>query len=107
MDSLMEMEKRKRAVQEFTSVKNDLYPVFIKLDHLNILVVGAGNVALEKLHSILSNSPAARVRIVSPLVKNELRKFILDYPHSHLIEREFLPEDLDGRDLIFLATDDR
>jgi len=35
--------------------KNQLYPVFLKLEQLNILLVGAGNVGLEKLNSLLSN----------------------------------------------------
>lgn len=47
--------------------KNQLYPVFLKLEQLNTLLVGAGNVGLEKLHSLLSNSPEAKITIVAPI----------------------------------------
>jgi precorrin-2 dehydrogenase/sirohydrochlorin ferrochelatase len=29
--------------------RNELYPVFLKLNNLNVLIVGGGNVGLEKL----------------------------------------------------------
>ncbi len=29
--------------------RNELYPVFLKLHQLNVLIVGGGNVGLEKL----------------------------------------------------------
>ena len=41
-----------------TSIKgNDLFPIFLKLEHLNTLVVGGGNVGLEKISALLRNSP--------------------------------------------------
>ena len=33
------------------SKKNNLYPIFLKLDELNALVVGGGNVGLEKVNA--------------------------------------------------------
>ena len=54
--------------------KNQLYPVFLKLDQLELLLVGGGNVGLEKLHSLLANSPSAKVSIVAPEVKDEIKK---------------------------------
>ena len=45
--------------------KNHLYPVFLKLDQLRLLLVGAGNVGLEKLESLLANSPRTAVMIVA------------------------------------------
>jgi len=36
---------------------NKLFPVFLKLEHLRLLVVGGGAVGLEKLHAIVHNSP--------------------------------------------------
>jgi precorrin-2 dehydrogenase / sirohydrochlorin ferrochelatase len=32
--------------------RNELYPVFLKLHQLNVLIVGGGNVGLEKLSFI-------------------------------------------------------
>lgn len=85
--------------------KNQLYPVFLKLEQLRILLVGGGNVALEKLNSLLSNSPKARITVVAPLVKNEVKALLENYPDCSLKERTFEPRDIENKELIFLATD--
>lgn len=87
--------------------KNKLYPVFLKLDQLETLLVGAGHVALEKLHSLLSNSPEARMTIVAPQVKEEVRKLVAMHSSCTIMQREFETEDLAGKDLVILATDNR
>src|SRR6186713_64464 len=87
--------------------KNQLYPVFLKLDQLELLLVGGGNVGLEKLHSLLANSPEARVSIVAPAVKDEIKKLVFRHPSCNIIQRKFEKEDLKNKDLIILATDDR
>ncbi|APG60279.1 precorrin-2 dehydrogenase/sirohydrochlorin ferrochelatase family protein [Christiangramia salexigens] len=45
--------------------RNELYPVFLKVNKLNILVVGGGNVGHEKLHFLLKSSPNANVKVVA------------------------------------------
>jgi siroheme synthase-like protein len=90
---------------ETGSDKNHLYPVFLKLDQLKILLVGAGNVGLEKLQSLLSNSPNTRITVVAPFVKDELRNFLKDFPNCSIIQREFQFTDIENKELIFLATD--
>lgn len=87
--------------------KNQLYPVFLKLEQLNMLLVGAGNVGLEKLHSLLRNSPDAAITIVAPFIKPELRKFVTEYDNCKLLERKFEKDDLEGKELVVLATDDQ
>lgn len=92
---------------EQVKAKNELYPVFLKLEQLQILLVGAGNVGLEKLQSLLVNSPEASITIVAPVVKDELRVFIQAYSNCKLVERNFDETDLTGKELIVLATDDK
>jgi len=87
-------------------LKNQLYPVFLKLDQLNILLVGAGNVGLEKLHSLLSNSPEARISIVAPEIKEEVRRLVYKHPSCSIIQRQFEESDLTDKELVILATDD-
>lgn len=87
--------------------KNQLYPVFLKLDQLELLLVGGGNVGLEKLHSLLANSPGAKVSIVAPEVKDEIKKLVLRHPSCKIFQREFHCDDLDGKDLVILATDNK
>ncbi len=86
-------------------VKNQLYPVFFKLDQLETLLVGAGNVGLEKLASLLGNAPQANITIVAPQVKAELRQLAAAHPSCTLIERSFQQTDLYNKQLLVLATD--
>jgi uncharacterized protein len=90
-----------------SSSKNKLYPVFLKLEELHTLLVGAGNVGLEKLHSLLANSPEARITIVAPEVRDEVRRLVFKHPGCTILQKEFEAGDLDNKDLIILATDDR
>src|SRR6188474_3470769 len=87
--------------------KNQLYPVFLKLDQLELLLVGGGNVGLEKLHSLLANSPEAKISIVAPDIKEEVRRLVYKHPSCKVLHREFVTEDLDDKDLVILATDNR
>lgn len=84
---------------------NTLFPIFLKLDQLNTLVVGGGNVALEKVSAILRNAPDARVFMVAPFFRVDTLKFIEKFPLVKHEIREFSEGDLDGRDLIICATD--
>ena len=86
--------------------KNPLYPVFLKLDHLRVLLVGGGNVALEKLHSLLANSPKANITIVAPQIMEDVKDLVQQYPNCHIIDRKFEETDLEDKDLVVLATDD-
>jgi precorrin-2 dehydrogenase/sirohydrochlorin ferrochelatase len=52
-------------------MKNQLYPIFLKVTTLNTLIVGGGNVALEKLTFLLKSSPDANVQMVSPMFREE------------------------------------
>ncbi|NNE76800.1 MAG: bifunctional precorrin-2 dehydrogenase/sirohydrochlorin ferrochelatase [Pricia sp.] len=51
--------------------RNELYPIFLKVSQLHILVVGGGNVALEKLTFLLKSSPGAQVEMVAPMFREE------------------------------------
>ncbi|QRM89233.1 bifunctional precorrin-2 dehydrogenase/sirohydrochlorin ferrochelatase [Lacinutrix sp. WUR7] len=51
--------------------RNNLYPIFLKVEQLNVLIVGGGNVALEKLSFLLKSSPNANVQMVAPFFRAE------------------------------------
>lgn len=87
--------------------QNNLYPIFLKLDSLQTLLVGAGNVGLEKLTAILNSSPEARVTIVAENVCDEVSKIVDRNPNIKLLMRKFFISDLNGKDLLILATNDR
>lgn len=45
--------------------RNELYPIFLKVSNLKVLIVGGGNVGLEKLTFLLKSSPNAQVQMVA------------------------------------------
>lgn len=49
--------------------RNNLYPIFLKTKSLNVLIVGGGNVAEEKLTFLLKSSPDAHVTMLSPMFR--------------------------------------
>ncbi|MDU0808744.1 precorrin-2 dehydrogenase/sirohydrochlorin ferrochelatase family protein [Aquirufa regiilacus] len=86
---------------------NELFPIFLKLDRLNTLVVGGGNVALEKASALLRNSPGASLTLVAPMFREDTLVYLKDFPQVILCERGFEFSDLEGRDLVICATDNR
>lgn len=85
--------------------QNDLFPIFLKLNTLDVLLVGGGNVGLEKISAMLQNSPEARITVVAPMILDSMREYIHNFEQVQIIEREFQEQDLDDKDLVILATD--
>lgn len=86
---------------------NTLFPIFIKLDKLNLLIIGGGNVGLEKLQAVLSNSPEANITLVAPLVKNEIEELTHEHLKLEILKREFEWDDLNNIDILICATDNK
>jgi siroheme synthase-like protein len=86
---------------------NTLFPVFLKLESLSVLIVGGGKIGLEKLNAILSNAPATRIKLVAIKASEEIKQLLAIYPNIQLIERAFLPADVDGSDVVIIAIDDK
>ena len=83
---------------------NALFPIYVKLHEIQVLLVGAGNVGLEKLQAILANSPQANVHIVAEDIHPEITNIAHNYPNIKLSERLFDDTDVNHVDLIMLAT---
>ncbi|SFZ84160.1 precorrin-2 dehydrogenase/sirohydrochlorin ferrochelatase family protein [Tenacibaculum maritimum] len=84
--------------------RNNLYPIFLKTHELNILLVGAGNVGLEKLSFLLKSSPDAKVEIVAIEILPE----IINLAQKHQVEitKSFYSNIyLKNKDLAIVATD--
>ncbi len=84
--------------------RNPLYPIFLKLHKLQMLIVGAGEVGLEKMSFIIKSSPDAQITIVAPEVREEIYDIIKGKENITVIKRKFQPSDLDGKDLAVAAT---
>ena len=79
-----------------------MLPVFLKLDARRCLLVGAGNVALDKIGSLLPTG--LRLRVVAPRARPEIPQLALA-GKLEWIERCFESADLDGNFLVIAATD--
>lgn len=86
--------------------QNNLFPVFMKIEHLHTLVVGGGKVGLEKLTALLANAPQARITLVGMDILPEIKKLATKAPHLQLEEKAFAPGDLHEKDLAIIATND-
>jgi siroheme synthase-like protein len=94
----------KQAEQE---TGNNLFPVFVKLETLRLLLVGGGNVGLEKLNAVLQNSPATRIQIVAISVSDRIKEIAAGLPGIGISERPFVADDLDQCDIVIVAVNDR
>lgn len=83
---------------------NTLYPIFLKLDKINTLIVGGGNIGLEKLNFILNQSPHANIKIVSPEFHPEIILIAIANKNIQLLERKFIDSDLANIKILILAT---
>jgi siroheme synthase-like protein len=84
---------------------NQLFPVFLKLNHLHTLVIGAGSVGLEKLTAILNNSPEATITVVAEKVMEEIWDLSKRFKVT-ILKKSFAPVDLDQAQIVVAATND-
>lgn len=84
---------------------NTLYPVFMKMNRLRLLIVGAGEVGKEKLHFLLKSSPDAQITVMAPDIAPEIMDLFQNTEyHISLIKTPFDPSVVKQFDLIIAAT---
>lgn len=86
---------------------NELYPVFLKVAQLNTLIVGGGNVGLEKLSFLLKSSPDAQVTILAREISAEIKAIAAKKSTINLIEDAYDKKYLEDRHIVIGATDDK
>lgn len=85
--------------------RNELYPIFLKLHQLDVLIVGGGNVGLEKLSFMLKSSPNANVEVVAIQFLPELEALVEKHPSVKLTPSKFKKKMLKKRHLVIACTD--
>ena len=83
---------------------NDLFPIFIKANQVNILLVGGGAIAEEKLRFLLKSSPQANVQLIAKDIRDDVRQLASDFDNVTIIHRPFQNEDLLDKHFIIVAT---
>jgi siroheme synthase-like protein len=85
---------------------NNLFPVFLKLEELSLLIIGGGNVAVEKLHAVLSNSPLTQIHLISREIDERIHGLARKHPNITLEEKPYSSADLNGAALLIVAVND-
>jgi len=86
---------------------NELYPVFLKVHQLETLLVGAGNVGLEKLTFLLKSSPNAKVTVVSKEFLHDISTIAETNLNINLVQDAYNESYLNEKHLVIAATDDK
>lgn len=84
--------------------RNNLYPIFLKTYQLEILIIGGGYVAEEKLTFLLKSSPDAKVTIVAPMYR-EGTVALAKKGNVILIEDKYNIAYLKGKHIVIATTD--
>ena len=84
--------------------RNNLYPVFLKVKQLNVLIVGGGYVAEEKLTFLLKSSPDAQVTMVSPMFREGTIK-LAKTGNVKLVESKYKKRFIKGKHFVVGTTD--
>jgi siroheme synthase-like protein len=85
---------------------NNLFPVFLKLEQLPVLIVGGGYVGHEKLTAVLQNSPKASVTLIATVISEEIKSLADKYTNVKLIERPYETADVDNHAIIIAGLND-
>ena len=87
-----------------TDKGNNLFPVFLKLEDLKLLIIGGGNVGLEKLQAVIQNSPGTSIRLVSLTIHEKIYEIAKDHTNITIEQRLYSISDFDDADLIIAAV---
>lgn len=85
---------------------NTLFPVFLKLEQLRVLLVGAGPVALEKATAVLNQAPETAITVVAREISEAFAVFTRQNPRIRLIHEAYHTAHLDDADIVIVAVND-
>ncbi|EMN88666.1 bifunctional precorrin-2 dehydrogenase/sirohydrochlorin ferrochelatase [Leptospira weilii] len=80
------------------------YPAFLNLENKNVLLIGGGKVALEKLPHLLE--AGAKITLIALETCREVAQILEKHPEIKVEYRSVEFSDLQGNALVFSATND-
>lgn len=78
------------------------FPIYIDVNKLQILIVGGGSIATEKIEKLLDFTE--NITIIAPFISEPLREIIKDKNLSYNL-RPYMSGDIKGFDIVIIATD--
>ncbi|MCU7695169.1 TSUP family transporter [Haoranjiania flava] len=91
--------------EENCRTANHLFPVFLKLENLRVLLIGGGNVGVEKLSAIMKNAPLTKVTVIAKEIDDRILQMQRRYS-IEIIQKEYEYTDLEGYNIVFAAVND-
>lgn len=82
---------------------NHLFPVFLKLEQMRLLIAGGGPVSLEKLETVLSNSPHTNITLVAENILEDIHVLAEKHSNVKLVNKSFEESDLEAIDVAIVA----
>ncbi len=79
------------------------FPAFLKLDSVDILIVGGGYIATEKVEKLLDFT--SRITIIAPHLSDEMKKYIKRYKLTYH-DRTYKRGDINDFGIVIIAVDD-
>lgn len=79
---------------------NSCFPMFVDISKKNVLVVGGGAVAARRVKALLAF--VGNIKVVAPRIDERLQGLGIE-----LVERKFHIEDLQDKDMVIIASDDK
>ncbi|MEO6149891.1 MAG: TSUP family transporter [Mucilaginibacter sp.] len=104
--TLLPEDNRLTPVQDDKNKGNQLFPVFIKLNNLHLVLIGAGKVGLEKLTAVVANSPFVKVTVIAKEIIAEMYALAAEHTGVSIVNKAFTEYDLDTADIVIAATND-
>ncbi|RAJ37000.1 TSUP family transporter [Pedobacter cryoconitis] len=83
---------------------NQLFPVFLKLNQLHTVIIGAGPVGLEKLNAVLGQSEQAEITVIAQEINEEAYELAKRLPRVKLLKKSYTATDLHQADIVIAAT---
>lgn len=83
---------------------NELYPIFLKVSELNVLIVGGGKIGFEKITFLLKSSPNANVTVVAKNYIDEFTEIDSNFKVEKIVS-SYNDSFLEDRHIVISATD--
>ncbi len=81
------------------------YPVFLKLEHKKVVIVGGGRVAERKLKALLEE--CSNIVVVSGSFTDKIENLANNNDNVTLVKKYFEPKYIEGAFLVFIATNNQ
>ncbi|AER40635.1 MAG: TSUP family transporter [Flavobacteriales bacterium] len=85
---------------------NKLFPIFLQLEKISLLIIGGGKTALKKLNAVLQNNPDTRINLIASRIDQKVYELAKLFISIKLIKKVYGTSDLRNMDVIIVAVND-